>query len=534
MNICLRLKDEGQRNRLVALCEAMDWRCATLATLTEIELLHASSVSVDLLICDDFSIPLPSGDYVPVALTTDSDPANRSLEAHWLKLSTTMSDEELAEQLRTAVNVQRLARDLNGADDLEPTTRLPFEEILLERWRRRRLDGGAILAIHVDHGDHLYANLDPIAATEALAGIARRLQSQLPRNAEVGIRDAANFIVIVPKLDRASSHSLSEALLTGFREAFDIAGNNVFLTVSIGCIWQRSIARVREVAEHAWLAQNAASDAGGNRIRRGVQKPEPMQQRIPQAVEADEFSIVLQGQWSIDGRELVGAEALVRWHGMDVGELRPSHFIPAAERTGTINRVGDWVLEQAGKHASTWFEQRLTGFHLGVNVSAQQFFDGSLSRRIRALQEQKWLDPAMLELELSQAALASVLDNARDEVYILKDLGVRLCLDQLGGSLIDTTDLLRMPVDTLKIDRSVVGNVGTSTTANALADQVIQLANRYDLRLIAVGVETEMQRDSLQALGCQIAQGYLYSHPQSPAEFLDAVTRSGNEKLAQR
>ncbi len=534
MNICLRLKDERQRNRLVALCEAMDWRCATLTTLAEIDLLQGSSVSVDLLICDDFGNALPQGDYVPVALTADNDPANGSLDGHWLKLSTNMSDEELIEQLRTAVNVQRLARDLNGADDLEPTTRLPFEEILLERWRQRRLDGGAIFAVHVDHGDHLYANLDPIAATEALAGISRRLISQLPRNADVAIRDAANFIVIVPKLDRASSHTLSEALLTGFREPFDIAGNNVFLTVSIGCIWQRSVARVREVAEQAWLAQNAATDAGGNRIRRGVQTPEPMQQRIPQAVEADEFSIVLQGQWSLDGRTLVGAEALVRWHGMDVGELRPSHFIPAAERTGTINRVGDWVLEQAGRHASTWFEQRLTSFHLGVNVSAQQFFDGSLSRRIRALQEQKWLDPTMLELELSQAALASVLDNARDEVYILKDLGVRLCLDQLGGSLIDTSDLLRMPVDTLKIDRSVVGNIGTSPAATALADQVIKLANRYDLRLVAVGVETEMQRDSLQALGCQVAQGYFYSHPQSPAEFLESLSGSGDEKLAQR
>ncbi|CAN0591268.1 unnamed protein product, partial [Laminaria digitata] len=135
MNICLRLKDERQRDRLVALCATMDWRCATLTTLAEIDLLQGSSVSVDLLICDDFSDALPPGDYVPVALTADNDSANGSLETHWLKLSTNMSDAELTEQLRTAVNVQRLARDLNGADDLEPTTRLPFEEVLLERWR---------------------------------------------------------------------------------------------------------------------------------------------------------------------------------------------------------------------------------------------------------------------------------------------------------------------------------------------------------------------------------------------------------------
>lgn len=522
MNICLRLSDERQRQRLASLCELRDWRCAELDSISELALLQSNrNTRIDVVVCDDPSVNSDRIDGIAIALL--ADPEQWSGEGNWLRLSSDLTDDELLSQIQTAVNVARLASDLNNADDFEPTTRLPYEEILLEGWRTRPFDTGAAIALHIDHGDHLYSNLDPIAATEALAGIARRLNAELPTAAEVGIRDAANFLILAPRLARADSHDLCQKLLERFREPMQIAGSDIYLTVSIGGIWQRGVQRISELADAAWQAREDAINAGGNRIRRGVSKPEPLSMRIPKAVESEEFSVVMQGQWNLAGDQLVGAEALVRWHGLDVGELKPGHFIPAAERSGTIGRVGDWVLDTTGRQAATWFEQRMANFTVGVNVSAQQFVDSSLSQRIKLLQREAWLNPSMIELELTQAALATVLDGARDEVYRLKDLGVRICLDQLGAGLIDTDDLLRMPVDSLKIDRSVINKLGDSPAANAFADQVIRLCERFELRCIAVGVETTAQRDVLEALGCQIAQGYLYSRPETTSQFLGTL-----------
>lgn len=519
MNICLRLSNAHQRKRLVQLCEQRDWRCAELESISELALLQSNrNTRIDAVVCDETNVDASLINGVAIALTADPD--NWAGQGNWLKLSSQLGDTELIEQIQTAVNVARLAADLNNADDFEPTTRIPYEEVLLEGWRTRPFDTGAAIALHIDHGDHLYSNLDPIAATEALAGIARRLNAQLPAAAEIGIRDAANFLILVPRLTRADSQALCQQLLERFREPLQIAGSDVYLTVSIGGIWQRGVQRIAELADAAWSARDDAVAAGGNRIRRGSSKPEPLSDRIPKAVDSEEFSIVMQGQWNLAGDQLVGAEALVRWHGLDVGELKPGHFIPAAERSGTISRVGDWVLDAAGRQAATWFEQRMASFTVGINVSPQQFFDGSLSQRVKLLQKEAWLNPAMIELELTQAGLANVLDGARDEVYRLKDLGVRLCLDQLGQTLIDTDDLLRMPVDSLKIDRSVINKLGESPAANAFADQVIHLCERFELRCIAVGVETAEQRDVLEALGCQIAQGYLYSRPETTGQFL--------------
>ena len=182
-------------------------------------------------------------------------------------------------------------------------------------------------------------------------------------------------------------------------------------------------------------------------------------------------------------------------------------------------RVGDWVLERTCYSASTWLEHLLSPITLGVNVSPQQFNNGAIVEQIKRLAKQNWLDPTMLELELSHRNLLYLIDHYRASIFELKDLGVRLALDNLGVELIDADTLLRCPADTLKIDRSIVARVAHDPNAKILAEQICLLADKFNLRSVAVGVEEEEQRITLIEIGCTDAQGYLMAQPLELDEF---------------
>ena len=156
---------------------------------------------------------------------------------------------------------------------------------------------------------------------------------------------------------------------------------------------------------------------------------------------------------------------------------------------------------------------------LGINVSPQQFHRDAIVERIDRFRAESWFDPGMLELELPQDAMLALVDQYRPLLYRLRDWGVRFALDNLGGSLIDAAKLLRCPVDTLKIDRTLVARMEEDREARELVSQICSLAERFELRVVAVGVEKTSQLTMLQRFGCTDVQGYLLSPPVSLEQF---------------
>jgi EAL domain-containing protein (putative c-di-GMP-specific phosphodiesterase class I) len=234
-----------------------------------------------------------------------------------------------------------------------------------------------------------------------------------------------------------------------------------------------------------------------------------------------------------NSERLTGVEALLRWQGLEVGELAPSHFIPIAEQDGFITRIGDWVLEQASTAATNWLEHLVAPIYLCVNVSPQQFVKQSITDQIERLKRERWLDPAMLELELSLENMLLLVDEHRDQLYRLRDWGVRFAVDNLGTDLIDFDRLLRCPADTLKIDRQLTAKVHSHPASSDLIAEIARIGERFQLRVVAVGVETPEQLQTLRGLGEMEVQGYLLSPPVPLGEFQQLLSVGRQQKESQ-
>jgi EAL domain-containing protein (putative c-di-GMP-specific phosphodiesterase class I) len=301
------------------------------------------------------------------------------------------------------------------------------------------------------------------------------------------------------------------------REPLAFRSGSLHLTVSVGFACQALFGDPERLWTEAWRAMRRVLDQRGDRATGSDQ--DAMAERLPQALARDEFSLVLQPQIAVAGGRLTGAEVLLRWQGLEVGELSPSQFIPIAESRGHMTRIGDWVLERTCRAAANWLEHRISPVRLGVNVSPQQFNRGAIVAQIERFRAERWLDPTLLELEVSHEAMLRLVEGHREHLYRLRDLGVRFALDNLGSGLVDTTRLLRCPADTLKIDRALVGRIETDPFARELAERICALGERFGLRVVAVGVEREAQLALLQGMGCTEIQGYLISPPVTLQRF---------------
>jgi EAL domain-containing protein (putative c-di-GMP-specific phosphodiesterase class I) len=221
---------------------------------------------------------------------------------------------------------------------------------------------------------------------------------------------------------------------------------------------------------------------------------------------------------------VVGAEALLRWRHPELGMVSPVEFIPLAEKSGLIVPIGSWVLESACAQLARWDRSpALSELVLAVNVSADQFKQpGFVSGVVTAL-DHHHVEPARLKLELTESMLANDLDDMVHKMAQLKGWGVGLSLDDFGTGYSSLGYLRRLPLDQIKIDASFVREILTSAHDAAIARTLVALARDLELEVIAEGVESELQRDFLESLGCLNYQGYFFSQPLPLAKFEDAM-----------
>jgi EAL domain-containing protein (putative c-di-GMP-specific phosphodiesterase class I) len=254
-----------------------------------------------------------------------------------------------------------------------------------------------------------------------------------------------------------------------------------------------------------------------------------LEQALRRALENDELLLHYQPQFDCCSGKIIALEALLRWQSPDMGLVSPGEFIPLAEESDLILSVGEWVLRTACAQLRLWQKNGLGGTRMAVNVSSRQIRKGGLVEMVEEVLRDTRIDPATLELEITESAFLGDERNAVETLARLRDANIRLALDDFGTGYSSLSHLARFPIDTLKIDRSFVAQIGEGTESSAIVAAVIAMANRLGLTVVAEGVETEAQEQSLLEEGCDLIQGFLHSHPVEAAAARELLRRDAQK-----
>jgi len=240
---------------------------------------------------------------------------------------------------------------------------------------------------------------------------------------------------------------------------------------------------------------------------------------LRRALQRDEFTLQYQPKLNFKTGAITGAEALIRWTHPTRGSVSPAQFIPVAEDSGLIRPIGNWVLREACRQARAWQDAGLPATAMAVNVSALEFRDEKFLEGLFAILEESRLDPALLELELTESVLMKHPESAAAILQTLRRRGVQVAVDDFGTGYSSLSYLRSFQIDALKIDQSFVGQITTGDNDASIVTAVISMARSLKLRVVAEGVETIEQMRFLQAHDCDEAQGYYFSRPVVPQQF---------------
>ena len=306
-----------------------------------------------------------------------------------------------------------------------------------------------------------------------------------------------------------------------------VGGRELNVTASIGIsIFPEDGENAHELLSHADAAMYFAKAMGRRNFRfytstmsEAAQIRLGLENDLHQAMKRGEFVLHFQPRVQMASRAICGFEALLRWNHPQAGLIAPGEFIPVAEESGLIIPIGEWVIAEACGQMKRWRDAGFPVHPVSINVSARQFSDGTLTRRVADALAKTGLQPGLLELEITESTLMENTDETLRQLAELKRLGVKLSIDDFGTGFSSLAYLKRFHVDILKIDQSFVRDISTDSDDAAIVRAIISLAKNLQLRVIAEGVETREQAEFLAACECHEAQGFLFGRPCPAGEF---------------
>ena len=412
-------------------------------------------------------------------------------------------------------------------------------ELAIARAKRQREMVG-IMLFNLDRFKQVNEGLGLEAGDELLRQVAARLNDTLREVDTIARLGSDEFAILVEGMPTSADvTAVAEKLIEEFAIPFQVKGTEVVAVPSIGItIHPNGTDNSQVLLEHAEIAMERVKREGGGGYRLYDDEPATsrggrfdLETRLRHALERGEFALHYQPKVRLLDGAITGAEALLRWNAPELGAISPAKFIPIAEESGLIVPIGEWVLRTACAQMQSWHEQ---GHSIGiaVNLSPRQFRQKDLVSSVAEVLKQSGLAPQHLELEITEG---TAMTNAERAINILRELhglGAKLSVDDFGTGYSSLAYLKRFPLDSLKIDRSFVVDVGADTNSEAIMRATIALAQSLKLKVVAEGVETEAQRDFLVRAGCDEMQGYLYSRPLPAAEFLALLVRASGEPSA--
>ena len=436
------------------------------------------------------------------------------------------------------IMVQGILVDISDRKDLEdqlrhqalhdPLTGLPNRVLFVDRLshalvrRARATNGLAVLFLDLDDFKDVNDGLGHAVGDRMLQLVASRLRGVLRAEDSACRLGGDEFAFLLEDATPARAERVAERILAALAAPFELGEGTATLSASIGIAVRSgpiddadATAAADELLRDADTAMYAAKSLGKGRVRlfdRGMpghaSRGRELGTALARALDDDELFLEYQPIVDLRSRSRYGLEALVRWNHPQLGRLMPAEFIPLAEENRLIRRLGDWVLRRACADLSGGTTL------VSVNVSAHQLGGGGeLSAVVESVLAETGLKPSRLMLELTESTIASAGAGAEGELLAIKRLGVRIALDDFGSGYSSLEYLGRLPIDTLKIDRSLVEQVHLEPQRQEVLRAIAHIAEKLGLGTIVEGVEHEAQRDALMELGFRHAQGFLFSRP---------------------
>jgi len=386
-------------------------------------------------------------------------------------------------------------------------------------------EGMAVLFLDLDDFKLVNDGFGHEAGDRLLIQVAQRLKGAVHEGDLVARIGGDEFTVLCSGADLAAAMISAGRIRGALSAPFDIAGQRRHVRVSLGC----RVAGPEEdnadvLMRDADTAMYQAKEAGKDRVevfsdatRARLLRRLELEQRLRTALERNELEVHFQPQIDLSTGRLAGAEALVRW-----ADASPAEFIPLAEETGLIGPLGTRVLRRATQALAQLQREGLKPLTITVNVSTRQLEDPDFPAIVEAAIVDAGIDASDLCLEITESALMAAKDVALDRLRECKALGVYVGIDDFGTGHSSLARLRDLPVEVLKVDRSFVDGLGTEPEDSAVVAAILSLAHALGLHVVAEGVETPLQADQLIALGCAVAQGFLWS-PAVPPEQLHGL-----------
>jgi diguanylate cyclase (GGDEF)-like protein/PAS domain S-box-containing protein len=450
--------------------------------------------------------------------------------------------------LRTAASLlctglQRIdsERRLAFLAQFDPVTGLANRTLLADRFSqmivqaRRRGTPLGVLFIDLDDFKLVNDRLGHSAGDVLLAETARRVQAAVRSGDTVARISGDEFAVVLADLARPDDAAVvAQKILDRLAEPVALGGEQSFVTASIGiAAFPGDGDDVETLLGAADAAMYRAKQSGRNayqfftaEITQRTRARAQLAFELRRALERGEFALAYQPKFDLASGKACGAEALLRWEHPERGVVSPTQFIPVLEDTGLIVQVGEWVIRRACEDLKLWIGSGLQPMPVAVNLSARQFRQKDLDARIRALVGAAGVDPALIELEITESQLMEDPEHAIRTMRALREGGMRIAIDDFGTGYSSLAYLTRFPVKSLKIDRSFVADVFSDHADAAIVRTIIEMAHTLGFTVVAEGVETDRQAAFLRQFGCEQAQGFLFARPMAAADVTVLITSS--------
>lgn len=456
---------------------------------------------------------------------------------HYVTIFTDITERKEAEE-----RVRHLAH-YDALTDL-PNRTLFYDRLsqaLIQAQRDNTL--AAVMFIDLDRFKNINDTLGHSVGDLLLQGVAERLIQCMRQGDSVSRQGGDEFVVLLPAIGQAEDAAVvAQKILESIGKPFFLDEHELHVTCSIGISFYPNDGDNSEtLMKNADTAMYRAKEAGRGNYQfyladmnaRSLERL-AMETSMRFAIEREQFELYYQPQIDVAGGTMVGAEALIRWNHPTLGMVLPAHFIPLAEETGLIQPIGEWVLRTACRQAARWQSQGYASFLVSVNVSARQFRQAGFVDMVASALRDCGLPPECLELELTESVLMGQTDKNIAILRSLKQMGLTIAIDDFGTGYSSLNYLKRLPIDTLKVDRSFVGDLPRDKDDAAIVDAVVSMAHSLSLKVVAEGVETEDQVEFLRSRRCYLMQGFYFYEALPAAELTRLLEEGGIVRTAKR
>ncbi|NLG09884.1 MAG: EAL domain-containing protein [Deinococcales bacterium] len=478
----------------------------------------------------------------------------------------------------------RRERAVSQRAQVDPLTgalmRATFEERLREELDLAAETGQGLALLFVDLDRFKFVNdtFGHDVGDKLLREVGRVLRGNVRANDLVGRVGGDEFMVaLLGVTDDEAAGQVARSLVRELSAPIAVEERELQVSASIGIsLYPRDGANAEELLHSADAAMYQVKQGGKNayhfstlEVRTRLSRRLELERKLRRALVDNQLEIVYQPQVRLDDNALVGFEALLRWRSPELGMVSPAEFIPVAEEAGLIAQIGHWTLRESALQQQAWHRQGLLPMRMSVNVSTLQFHQANFVDTVRGALNDSGIDPQLFEIEVTESVLVRDHNLARRTLFRLEHLGVRTALDDFGTGYSSLAYLQRLPISSLKIDRSFVKGLvppevnvtGTSSVrgsqvrpvraphaaepvvstvgergvvgAAPIVEAICAMAHKLGKEVIAEGIETAYQRDYLRRLGVDLAQGYFFARPLSPLQAEELLRRVTQESLAE-